>query len=117
MNEEGKNYEEALKFYKKYFLSTKILQDIYGMELALNRIGVLYANMLDFNQSLYYHEKHRNITTHNIKGFVAYYNSGVCQRMLGKIDESIKSFDNALQISEEENVCNIINFKYLFFKI
>lgn len=114
MNEEGKNYEEALKFYKKYFLSTKILQDIYGMELALNRIGVLYANMLDFNQSLYYHEKHRNITTHNIKGFVAYYNSGVCQRMLGKIDESIKSFDKALQISEEENVCNTIKYEYLF---
>ncbi len=113
MNEEGKNYEEALKFYKKYFLSTKLLQDIYGMELALNRIGVLYANMLDFNQSLYYHDKHRNITTHNIKGFVAYYNSGVCQRILGKIDEAMKSFNKALQISEEESVSNTKNNTWL----
>ena len=104
MNEDEKNYEEALKFYKKYFLSTKLLHDIYGMELALNRIGVLYSNMIDFNQSLYYHEKHRNITTHNIKGFVAYYNSGICLRILGKIDEAIKNFNKALQISEEECV-------------
>ena len=104
MNEDGRNYEEALKFYKKYFLSTKLLQDIYGMELALNRIGVLYSNMLDFNQSLYYHEKHRKITTHNIKGFVAYYNSGICLRIIGKIDEAIKHFNKAFQISEEESV-------------
>lgn len=48
LNEEEKKYEEALKFYKKYFLSAKLLQDIYGTELALNRIGVLYGNLGDF---------------------------------------------------------------------
>lgn len=48
MNEEEKKYEEALKFYKKYFLSAKLLQDIYGTELALNRIAVIYSNLLDF---------------------------------------------------------------------
>lgn len=50
MNEEEKHYEEALKFYKKYFLSAKLLQDIYGTELALNRIGVLYSNILDYGK-------------------------------------------------------------------
>jgi tetratricopeptide (TPR) repeat protein len=108
MNEEEKRYEESLKFYKKYFLSTKLLQDIYGMELALNRIGVLYSNIGDFNQSLYYHDKHRNITTHNIKGFVAHYNSGICQRVLGRVDEAIKSFNSALGMAEEENVLFIV---------
>lgn len=50
MNEEEKKYEEALKFYKKYFLSAKLLQDIYGTELALNRIAVIYSNLLDFGK-------------------------------------------------------------------
>lgn len=109
MNEEEKRYEEALKFYKKYFLSAKLLQDIYGTELALNRIAVLYSNLYDFQQSLYYNEKHKEITTHNINGIVAYYNSGVCQRILGKIDESIQSFNKALQMAEEENVLIYIN--------
>ncbi len=51
MNEEEKKYEEALKFYKKYFLSAKLLQDIYGTELALNRISVIYSNLLDFGNN------------------------------------------------------------------
>jgi len=50
MNEEEKKYEEALKFYKKYFLSAKLLQDIYGTELALNRIAVIYSNLFDFGK-------------------------------------------------------------------
>jgi tetratricopeptide (TPR) repeat protein len=104
MNEEEKKYEEALKFYKKFFLSAKLLQDVYGTELALNRIAVLYSNIIDYNQSLYYNEKHKDITTHNVNGFVAFYNCGVCQRILGKIDDSLKSFTRALQMAEEENV-------------
>ena len=54
MNEEEKKYEEALKFYKKYFLSAKLLQDIYGTELALNRIAVIYSNLLDFGKKFYF---------------------------------------------------------------
>lgn len=59
---------------------------------------------------MYYNEKHRDITTHNINGFVACYNCGVCQRILKKTDESIKSFEQALQMAEEENVCFLIIF-------
>ena len=103
MNEEEKKYENALKFYKKYFLSAKLLQDIYGTELALNRIAVLFSNIYDYNQSIYYNEKHKEITTHNLNGFVAYYNCGVCYRVLENFDESIKNFEKALKISEEEN--------------
>jgi hypothetical protein len=54
MNEEEKKYEEALKFYKKYFISAKLLQDIYGTELALNRIAVIYSNLLDFGKIFFF---------------------------------------------------------------
>ena len=103
MNEEEKKYESALKFYKKYFLSTKLLQDIYGKELALNRIAVLFSNIFDFEQSIYYNEKHKEITTHNLNGFVAYYNCGICYRVLENFEKSIENFQTALKMSEEEN--------------
>ena len=103
MNEEEKKYESALKFYKKYFLSTKLLQDIYGTELALNRIAVLFSNIFDFEQSIYYNEKHKGITTHNLNGFVAYYNCGICYRVLENFEKSIENFQTALKMSEEEN--------------
>ena len=103
MNEEEKKYESALKFYKKYFLSTKLLQDIYGTELALNRIAVLFSNIFDFEQSIYYNEKHKEITTHNLNGFVAYYNCGICYRVLENFEKSIENFQQALKMSEEES--------------
>ena len=103
MNKKEKKYESALKFYKKYFLSTKLLQDIYGTELALNRIAVLFSNIFDFEQSIYYNEKHKEITTHNLNGFVAYYNCGICYRVLENFEKSIENFQTALKMSEEEN--------------
>ena len=103
MNEEEKKYENALKFYKKYFLSAKLLQDIYGTELALNRIAVLFSNIFDFEQSIYYNEKHKEITTHNLNGFVAFYNCGVCYRVLEDFEKSIENFEIALKMSADEN--------------
>ena len=103
MNEEEKKYENALKFYKKYFLSAKLLQDIYGTELALNRIAVLFSNIFDFEQSIYYNEKHKEISTHNLNGFVAYYNCGVCYRVLEDFEKSIENFETALKMSADEN--------------
>jgi hypothetical protein len=103
MNEEEKKYENALKFYKKYFLSAKLLQDIYGTELALNRIAVLFSNIFDFEQSIYYNEKHKEITTHNLNGFVAFYNCGVCYRVLENFEKSIENFETALKMSADEN--------------
>ena len=108
MNEEEKKYEAALKFYKKYFLSAKLLQDIYGTELALNRIAVLFSNLYDYEQSKYYNEKHKEITTHNLNAFVAYYNCGVCYRILEQFDKSIDNFNQALKLSDEENVYFIL---------
>ena len=55
-------------------------------------------------QSLYYNEKHKEITTNNINGFVAAYNSGVVLRIIGRYEESIKNFERALTMASEENV-------------
>ena len=107
MNEEEKKYENALKFYKKYFLSAKLLQDIYGTELALNRIAVLFSNIYDYQQSKYYNEKHKEITTHKLNAFVANYNCGICYRALEDYDSSISNFEEALKLSEEENVSKL----------
>ena len=103
LNEKEKKFDQALIFYKKFFLSAKLLQDIYGTELSLNRIAVLFSNMFDFKQSLYYNEKHKDISTHNLNGFVAYYNCGICYRILEDFNLSIKNFETALKLAEEEN--------------
>ena len=96
LSEKEQKYENAFKFYKKYFLSAKLLDDIYGTELALNRIGCIFANLFDFKQSIYYNDKHKEISTHNLNTFVCYYNRGICNRMLENFDEGTKDFDNAI---------------------
>ena len=103
MNEREQKYWESLKFYQKFFLSAKLLDDIYGMELALNRIGIVYSDLFDFKQSIYYNEKHKEIASHNLNSFVCYYNCGLCSRVLENFEEAIKNFENALKLSEEEN--------------
>jgi tetratricopeptide (TPR) repeat protein len=62
-------------------------------------ILVKYSNT---EQSLYYNDKHKQISLFNINGFVANYNCGICQRVTGKYEESIESFNAALKISEDE---------------
>ena len=69
----------------------------------MNRIAVLFSNIFDFDQSIYYNEKHKEITTHNLNGFVAYYNCGVCYRVLENFEKSIENFQTALKMSAEEN--------------
>lgn len=69
---------------------------------------VSYTNIYNLllEQSLYYSEKHKEITTHNINGFVAYFNSGICHRMIGNIKESLDSFQKALEYAHDESVSN-----------
>jgi hypothetical protein len=58
---------------------------------------------LNLEQSLYYNIKHRDISSLNVNGYVANYNCGICQRITGKIEDSIKSLNNAYKLAEEEN--------------
>ncbi len=52
VNEDENRLEESLKFFKKYFLCAKKLEDVYGTELALNRISVVYSKLNDFGKNL-----------------------------------------------------------------
>lgn len=52
MNETEKRYEDALKYYKNYFINAKIMQDLYGTEVALNRIAVVYSDIGDYGAYL-----------------------------------------------------------------
>jgi hypothetical protein len=52
LNEEEGKLEESLKFYKKYFLSAQKLQDLYGTELALNRLAVIYSKLYDYGTNI-----------------------------------------------------------------
>lgn len=104
LNEMKKNYEEALKFYKNFFLSAQLLQDLYGTELALNRIAVVHGDLGDFRQSLDYNKKHILIASHVMNKFTGLYNCGICHRILGEYSQSVDSFIAALEIAKEENV-------------
>lgn len=58
--------------------------------------------LFKLEQSLYYNEKHKQISLFNINGFVANYNCGICQRVTGRYEEAIESFNASLKISEDE---------------
>ena len=65
--------------------------------MVSNLINVL------LEQSLYYNEKHKEIATHNINAFVAYFNSGICSRMIGNIPESLNNFQKAIEYANDES--------------
>lgn len=55
-------------------------------------------NKQSIDKSLQFHKKHKEFSDkENI--FAAYYNMGITQRFLKKYDDSLKSFDEALQWS------------------
>jgi hypothetical protein len=58
--------------------------------------------LINPDQSLYYNGKHKQISLFNINGFVANYNCGICQRITGRYEEAIESFNSSLKISEDE---------------
>ncbi len=71
-------------------------------------VSITFLYLLILEQSLYYNEKHKEITTHNINGFVAYFNSGICHRMIGNIKDSLDNFQKALEYAHDESVRKII---------
>ena len=85
--------------YYNLFFKYKIISR-YSIELALNSIAVLYSNIFYFEKK-YFNEKHKEIITHNLYDFVAYYNCGVCYSVLKYFKELI--FERALKMSEDKN--------------
>ena len=95
LNEE-RNINKAIRYYKRFFFCARILEDPVGAALALNRLGVAYHKIKDYEKSLLFHTKHREYTDkENL--FAAYYNLGISQRLLKMYDDSVKSFSKALE--------------------
>jgi tetratricopeptide (TPR) repeat protein len=103
INEEKKNYKTCIKYYKRFFFCARILEDPVGASLALNRLGVAYHKLKNYERSLQFHLKHKQFCdTENM--FAALYNIGVSCRLLRQYENSIEAFQNALEWSNVHNV-------------
>lgn len=45
LNEEKKDLDSAIKYYKRLYFCARILEDPVGASLALNRLGVAYHKL------------------------------------------------------------------------
>ena len=95
INEDKKKYTEAIKFYKRFFFCARLLDDPIGAALALNRLGVSYHKNNNHQRSLQFHIKHEDFSDQE-NVFAAYYNIGMCMRMIGNTEDSLKYFNKAL---------------------
>ncbi|CDW73352.1 tpr domain containing protein [Stylonychia lemnae] len=86
LNENEKNYKKSIKFYKRFFFCARILEDPVGASLGLNRLGVMYHKL-------------KNYDNENV--FASYYNLGISYRLMRDFDTSIKNFKQALEWSQQ----------------
>lgn len=68
-----------------------MLEDPIGAALALNRIGVAYYKCKSFVKSLKFHLKHIEFTDKD-NLFAAFYNVGICYRVIGDYEKSMTYF-------------------------
>lgn len=58
INENQKNYAQAVKFFKRFYFCSKLLDDPEGVEIALNKITICYLLQAKFDQSMAFAHKH-----------------------------------------------------------
>lgn len=93
---EDKNINKSIRYYKRFFFCARILEDPVGAALALNRLGVAYHKIKNYDKSLMFHMKHKEYTDkENL--FAAYYNLGISQRLLKRNEDAVQSFTKALE--------------------
>jgi hypothetical protein len=92
-----------LSFYKRFFFCARVLDDSIGAALALNRIGVVYFKKKKITKSLKFHMKHCKATdTEN--AFSAYYNIGICHRVMGDHSKAYWYFTKAIEWAKFKEV-------------
>jgi hypothetical protein len=116
MSEQQKKFENAIKFYKRFFFCAKLLDDQQGTEIALNKMGVNYFLMGHFDKSMSFHCKHQSFLEANQKSnmrgqMISLYNSAICMRntqvknlescQFGGLAASMQLFQQSLAIAEE----------------
>lgn len=88
------------------------MDDPVGSSLALNRIGVAYYKKKKISKSLKFHAKHCEFTDkENV--FAAYYNIGICQRILGTYSKAIDNFNKALEWALHRDVIMHTNLYFI----
>ena len=96
LNESQHHYDQAVSFFKRFFFCARMMDDPVGSSLALNRIGVAYYKKKKIGKSLKFHNKHLEFTDkENV--FAAYYNTGICNRVLGSYQSAHDSFTKGLE--------------------
>lgn len=61
IHEEKNKWEHSVKFLKRLYFCAKLLDDFEGAEIAINRIGICYFNIGNFEKSLHFHQKHNEL--------------------------------------------------------
>ena len=65
INEKQKNYLQAIKFFKRFYFCSKLLDDVEGVEIALNKISICYLLSAKFDQSMAFAFKHMKFLQEN----------------------------------------------------
>lgn len=90
---------QACLYYKRYYLCTRVLNDEVGSALALNRLAVVFFKRNKFDLSYEYHTKQAQFADEEDK-FIAFYNCGICSRLLGEYERANSEFEAALAIAQ-----------------
>mgnify|MGYP002413369470 FL=1 len=96
LNEERQDMKLAIKYYKWLYFCARIIEDPVGAALALNRLGVAFHKIQNFEKSLLFHLKHLEQTEKDQK-FASFYNIGISYRLLGNYEKSQEFFLKALE--------------------
>ena len=75
-----------------------MLEDPVGAALALNRLGVTYHKIKNFEKALVFHQKHLE-QTEKENLFAAHFNVGISMRNLKNYNGAIESFRQAIDES------------------
>jgi tetratricopeptide (TPR) repeat protein len=96
LSEKQDQYQNAVKFFKRFFFCARMLDDPVGASLALNRVGVAYYKSSRIEKSLRFHLKHCEFSDKE-NAFAAYYNIGMCYKLTGDLEQSELYFSRALE--------------------
>jgi len=96
LSEKEGQFQNAVKFFKRFFFCARMLDDPVGASLALNRVGVAYYKSNRVEKSLRFHSKHCEFTDQE-NAFAAYYNIGMCHKTLGELEQATLYFSRALE--------------------
>jgi hypothetical protein len=85
INENQKNYVQAIRFFKRFYFCSKLLDDAEGVDIALNKISMCYHLLAKFDQSMAFSFKHIKFLDENCPDnlhakMIAVYNYAIAMR-------------------------------------